>query len=332
VGQGVEGGKVADFVRLKNSPGGIVDEDARKGYGILWIIREYGPFDLVLIMAGLNDLPARTLGGNLVQLHQACHRQGVATIAVGMPPTVVDVARKYLAFSTVKLSVNEQFKRFATATTEELSNCLYEEDDNGRGDVLTIEEAAETAIRGSEYECVNFMIRYQLEKQDVQVWEVVHTAVLIRSEPSMHGLKIGVVKRGQVIKGREYFGWVQLCHDTQEALGLKLGDSREAFILTDGRQAGLGKLLDQMDNDAIFCEPSGEAAYSNQALGAEKRCELFVDTFDLLPMTREELREKDRVHLTPLGSNVLGRGVALKLLPVLQKLRDSRHDSSQGCS
>jgi len=53
-------------------------------------LEEHGPFDLVVIMAGTNDMscqhePARILR-SLELLHSACHARGVPTVALAPPP------------------------------------------------------------------------------------------------------------------------------------------------------------------------------------------------------------------------------------------------------
>lgn len=60
------------------------------GKGIGRILQEDGPQDIVLIMAGTNDLGRGASVANilrdLAQLHAACHKAGVATVALAPPP------------------------------------------------------------------------------------------------------------------------------------------------------------------------------------------------------------------------------------------------------
>jgi len=62
--------------------------------GILWkglarTLEEDGPFDLVMLMAGTNDLPfasrRKNAAANLRALHQLCHRRGIPTVAMAPP-------------------------------------------------------------------------------------------------------------------------------------------------------------------------------------------------------------------------------------------------------
>jgi len=77
----------------------IPDCSRRTGKGLRRILRESGPFDLALIMAGTNDLSQKQ--GNLAvslkdpqaivqsvrELHNACHEEGVPTVALSIPPS-----------------------------------------------------------------------------------------------------------------------------------------------------------------------------------------------------------------------------------------------------
>lgn len=74
------------------------------GRGLVRTLEDEGPFDLALIMAGTNDLglsvPPETIVKHISQLHAACHKRGVPTVALA-PPTVLNgplrAARKELA-------------------------------------------------------------------------------------------------------------------------------------------------------------------------------------------------------------------------------------------
>ncbi|CAE7348345.1 SLC39A12 [Symbiodinium natans] len=62
---------------------------AWKDRGLARTLEEDGPFDLVLLMAGTNDLPythrRRNAAANLRALHQVCHRRGIPTVAMAPP-------------------------------------------------------------------------------------------------------------------------------------------------------------------------------------------------------------------------------------------------------
>lgn len=67
------------------------DGIGRVGKGLQALIAEDGPFDLALIMAGTNDLPARgstavAVANSVQALHLACHEQGLRTVALSVPP------------------------------------------------------------------------------------------------------------------------------------------------------------------------------------------------------------------------------------------------------
>jgi len=74
------------------------------GRGLVRTLEDEGPFDLALIMAGTNDLglsvPPEAIVKHVSQLHAACHKRGVPTVALA-PPTVLNgplrAARKKLA-------------------------------------------------------------------------------------------------------------------------------------------------------------------------------------------------------------------------------------------
>ena len=67
----------------------IVDVACRRGQGLGSILEERGPFDLVLIMVGTNDLAMGVAPGMVLHsiqaLHAECHRRGVRTVALGVP-------------------------------------------------------------------------------------------------------------------------------------------------------------------------------------------------------------------------------------------------------
>lgn len=74
----IESSKIRDGVR-------------RIGAGLTRILREQGPFDLVLIMAGTNDLGERhtevpEIFRRIRKLHETCHKMGVQTVALSVPP------------------------------------------------------------------------------------------------------------------------------------------------------------------------------------------------------------------------------------------------------
>jgi lysophospholipase L1-like esterase len=65
------------------------DITGRTGFGLRKIINDQGPFDLVLIMAGTNDVgfgtPAEDIIASLKQLHETCHAARTPTVALSIP-------------------------------------------------------------------------------------------------------------------------------------------------------------------------------------------------------------------------------------------------------
>jgi len=87
---GLSGKTATECVQGMNAPW-ITDITGRGGKGIDRILTEEGPFDLVIIMLGTNDLgqgqsPDMILN-SISKMHSACHRYNIPTIAVA-PPTV----------------------------------------------------------------------------------------------------------------------------------------------------------------------------------------------------------------------------------------------------
>jgi len=87
---GLSGKTAMECVQGMHAPW-IPDITGRGGKGIDRILNEEGPFDLVIIMLGTNDLgqgqtPDMILN-SISQMHSACHRYSIPTIAVA-PPTV----------------------------------------------------------------------------------------------------------------------------------------------------------------------------------------------------------------------------------------------------
>lgn len=85
---GHSGGLASDFVAKKDST--LVDVVGSTGKGLGRILSEDGPFDLVIIMAGTNDLgrnaPPKDVLRSIRALHKECHKRGVPTVAVPPPP------------------------------------------------------------------------------------------------------------------------------------------------------------------------------------------------------------------------------------------------------
>jgi len=70
----------------------ICDGADRRGVGLRKALTSHGPFDLALIMAGTNDLGSRGADPHAIlthirALHAECHREGIQTVALSVPPS-----------------------------------------------------------------------------------------------------------------------------------------------------------------------------------------------------------------------------------------------------
>lgn len=65
----------------------FIDKMGMRGEGILQLRKRRGPFDLVLIMAGLPDIVRGSRGEGVLLLHRACHSRGANTVAISVPPS-----------------------------------------------------------------------------------------------------------------------------------------------------------------------------------------------------------------------------------------------------
>jgi len=65
------------------------DGVGRECSGLLHLLKKERPFDLVILMAGTNDIPKNITEEetvlNLQAIHLACHREGASTVAIGVP-------------------------------------------------------------------------------------------------------------------------------------------------------------------------------------------------------------------------------------------------------
>ena len=82
-------GKSAEDMAL-SSETSIVDVCGVAWKGISRVLKEDGPFELAILMAGTNDMTDPSTRSqaavNLLRLHIACHEMGVPTVAVALPP------------------------------------------------------------------------------------------------------------------------------------------------------------------------------------------------------------------------------------------------------
>lgn len=80
--------------------------------GLRQLINGFGPFDLVMIMAGTNDLGRgsgpESVFSKLVLLHSACHKLGVPTLALTVPPNRgAQSGQRHDAWKTVNRLLSE---------------------------------------------------------------------------------------------------------------------------------------------------------------------------------------------------------------------------------
>lgn len=76
----------------------IKDCTGRTGPGLRRLMAERGPFDLVMIMAGTNDLVLSSVDqalASLKNMHKSCHAAGVPTVAISIPESSVTGTSKY---------------------------------------------------------------------------------------------------------------------------------------------------------------------------------------------------------------------------------------------
>lgn len=85
---GLSGRRADEMVAAASSA--LVDNLGFSGKGLVRTLREDGPFDLVLVMAGTNDMGGGSSPGSIIEslqcLHCACHELGVPTVALAPPP------------------------------------------------------------------------------------------------------------------------------------------------------------------------------------------------------------------------------------------------------
>lgn len=88
---GLCGRTAAELARMAERPF-IEDEASRVGKGIQVILAEQDPFDVVLILAGTNDLgmgyESEIVVESIKKLHHTCHERGIRTVALSLPPNV----------------------------------------------------------------------------------------------------------------------------------------------------------------------------------------------------------------------------------------------------
>jgi hypothetical protein len=83
-------------------------------------MKEQGPFDLVMIMAGTNDLgtphtSVEQILGSLKNMHKACHVAGIPTVAISIPESSVTGTSKYPEAAVKWRAANKALASWAKA-------------------------------------------------------------------------------------------------------------------------------------------------------------------------------------------------------------------------
>jgi len=113
-------GLTAREMAVKKNARQLQDVCHRHGKGLKRILSDNGPFDIVLIMAGTNDLArndasqAEAVIADIKALHAACHAVGVRTIALGIPPR--DAVVRDTSYCRYWESVNKRLENWAHGT------------------------------------------------------------------------------------------------------------------------------------------------------------------------------------------------------------------------
>jgi len=83
-------------------------------------------------------------------------------------------------------------------------------------------------------------------KEDAATYVVVYSRVFVRDHPSMDGKYVGDLFEGTEVHGREEGGWLRLDQASAElCVRIRQRNSGPTWVLIDGRQLGLGRLLEK---------------------------------------------------------------------------------------
>lgn len=98
----------------------LQDQFCRKGPGLRKLLDDEGPFDLVVIMAGTNDLgvpdtSAEAVLCSLKTIHEACWTAGTPTVALSIPESKVTGTVQYPEGAKKWHAINDALARWATA-------------------------------------------------------------------------------------------------------------------------------------------------------------------------------------------------------------------------
>jgi lysophospholipase L1-like esterase len=117
VGCGLCGLTAVDMARGLDSPQ-LPDRFGRTGTGLSKLLADHGPFDLVIIMAGTNDLgephvSAQNALDSLKRMHEACWRAGSQTLALSIPESFVTGTLQYPEAKTKWNAINVELAAWA---------------------------------------------------------------------------------------------------------------------------------------------------------------------------------------------------------------------------
>jgi lysophospholipase L1-like esterase len=104
----------------------LKDNFGRVGLGLRRLLEEQGPFDLVMIMAGTNDLAfpeysSKKVLESLKSMHKACWEKGVPTVALSVPESCVTGSNKYPDAAKKWHKINDALAEWASAEEGEHS-------------------------------------------------------------------------------------------------------------------------------------------------------------------------------------------------------------------
>jgi len=125
IGCGLCGLTALEMARGLDAPQ-LQDGFGRVGPGLRSFITEHGPFDLVMIMAGTNDVAAphssvQEVLASLKSMHTACWEEGIPTVALSVPESSVTGTTKYPQAATKWHAINDALVDWACAEEGELS-------------------------------------------------------------------------------------------------------------------------------------------------------------------------------------------------------------------
>lgn len=100
-------------------------------------------------------------------------------------------------------------------------------------------------------------------KEDAATYVVVYSRVFVRDHPSVDGKYVGDLFEGTEVHGREEGGWLRLDPASAElCVRIRQKNSGPTWVLIDGRQLGLGRLLEKK----VVPEPESPTGAAQSAL------------------------------------------------------------------